>query len=163
MRRLLARAGLPASLVACGLLAACGSAGDTYFAQGSRRSEGALVRGGVENGPWVYRYPDGQIRERGTWAFGHKRGTWTQWYPAGQKHSEGAREWSADLRASPREGPWTFWYSNGELRARGTYDAGLAEGPWLWWDHLGQLDSRRSGTYAGGTRTGDLPAESSRR
>lgn len=150
------RFALPTLLVLGGFLSACGAAGDTYFAEGSRRTEGDLIRGGVEHGSWTYRYVDGQVRERGTWAFGHKQGIWTQWYATGQKHSEGLREWSTELQASPREGPWTFWYSNGELRARGTFRSGLAEGAWLWWDHLGALDSRRSGEYAGGERIGEL-------
>ena len=149
--------GLLCLLVLSGFLAACGAAGDTYFAEGSRRSEGALIRGGVEHGPWSYRYKDGQVRERGTWAYGHKEGTWTQWYATGQKHSEGVRHWDAELQASPREGPWTFWFSNGELRARGSFRAGLAEGTWLWWDHTGKLDASRSGDYAHGVRAGDLP------
>lgn len=145
-----------AVLLLCAL-SGCGSSGDTYFAHGSQRTAGARVRGGLEHGPWTYRYADGQVREQGTWSHGHKVGTWTQWYPTGQRHSEGRRQWDESLRASAREGPWTFWYSNGELRAQGAFHAGRAQGPWHWWNHLGELDPRRSGVYAEGERVGDLP------
>lgn len=145
-----------ASLLCLTLLAACGASGDTWHAAGSMRTAGALDGSGRPHGGWTYRYADGQVRERGTWDHGLKLGTWTQWYPTGQRHSEGARAWNPELRASSREGPWTFWYSNGELRAQGSFSGGLAEGPWRWWNHRGELDVRRSGTYADGERVGSL-------
>lgn len=141
-------------LLAC---AGCGSSGDTYFARGSQRSAGAYAFDGTEDGAWSYRYPDGQLRERGSWDQGKRVGTWTQWYPSGQRHSTGERRWDAAFRGSPREGPWTFWYANGELRARGSFTDGRAAGEWRWWNHLGELDARRSGVYVDGERVGELP------
>jgi hypothetical protein len=115
-------------------------------------TRGPLDLAGRPHGEWTSWYEDGEIRERGVYVHGRREGWFVQWYPGGQRHSEGERRFDAQAHASLREGDWRFWYSNGLLRGVGRYQAGLPEGPWTWWNHAGVVDAKKSGTYRAGER-----------
>ena len=138
-------------LTLAALAGACGQRVDCW-PSGVRRSEGRLDWSGRPQGGWSWWYPDGELRERGTFRTGRREGLWQQWYASGQKHSEGERRWDDQARASLREGSWRFWFENGQLRGQGAYERGLAVGEWRWWTDLGALDAGRSGRFAAGVR-----------
>ena len=127
---------------------------------GSLRVEGSTDLSGRPDGEWTWWYPDGTVRERGTFDAGRRVGRWTRWDPNGQRHSEGEREPviaeasdpDALRRGSHRTGEWRLWFSNGQLRGRGRYERGRLEGPWTWWDHEGELDPERTGADRSGER-----------
>jgi antitoxin component YwqK of YwqJK toxin-antitoxin module len=133
------------------LAGACGQQVDSW-PNGVRRSEGRIDWSGRRQGGWSWWYPDGELRERGTFRAGRRDGLWQQWYASGQKHSEGVRLWDDQARASLREGPWRFWFENGQLRGQGAYEGGRPVGEWRWWTDLGVLDAGRSGRFAAGVR-----------
>ena len=146
---MIARLLFPVLLLA---LCGCGSQQRSWHDNGVLQSEGRVGARGHETGVWTYWYPEGELRERGTWDAGRREGTWTQWYPTGQRHSTGERRWDAESGAAPREGLWRFWYSNGQTRAVGNYERGEPVGAWTWWNHLGEVDHDRSGIYEHGAR-----------
>ncbi|MDZ4773358.1 MAG: hypothetical protein SGI72_09525 [Planctomycetota bacterium] len=145
------------ALVALALLSlsSCGNAVE-YYSDGVRRAEGPLVfrsekripaSSEREDGTWTWWYPNGERRESGTHAEGHRTGEWTQWYPNGQRRSRGERVWSEALHASPREGMWTYWHENGEILSRGVFVNGAREGHWDFSREDGSLDPEYSGEY----------------
>ena len=119
-------------------------------ASGVLRARVGLNLAGRAEGPWTAWYPDGEIRERGSFAGGHRQGLWTRWYPNGQRHSEGERRWHPEPGAALREGRWRFWFSNGQLRSEGHFEQGLRQGPWSCWNHRGQVDREQTGEYRAG-------------
>jgi antitoxin component YwqK of YwqJK toxin-antitoxin module len=133
-------------------LVSCGETRRSWHGNGVLRHEGNVDLLGRCSGTWTYWYPEGELRERGTWKADHRAGTWTQWYPDGQKHSEGERVWDEEQRASPRHGRWSFWYRNGQIRGVGEFDRGRPVGEWKWWNHLGRFDTKRSGVYEDGVK-----------
>jgi antitoxin component YwqK of YwqJK toxin-antitoxin module len=140
-------------LLLLGGLAACGRTSEWVDPRtGILGSRGGLDLAGRPHGEWTWWYENGEIREHGSFFHGKRQGRFVQWYPGGQRHSEGERRFDPESRASPREGPWSFWYSNGRLRGRGSFEKGEPVGEWSWWDHAGVPDARRSGTYRDGRR-----------
>ncbi len=71
-------------------------------------SEGLFVEG-KRDGAWVWKYPNGQIREEGVFKDGKETGTWSSYYENGQK--EGTGEYVNGLR----EGLWTWWRQDGKV------------------------------------------------
>jgi len=138
-------------LTLAALAGACGRRVESW-PNGARRSEGPLDWSGRREGEWSSWYPDGELRERGSFREGRREGLWRQWYASGQKHSEGLRRWDEGARASLREDPWRFWFENGQLRGEGRYERGLPVGEWRWWTDLGSLDVGRSGRFEAGER-----------
>ena len=77
---------------------------------------------------------------------------WRQWYPNGQRLSEGERRYDPQMGGEEREGPWTFWYSNGRVRATGSFRAGRRHGPWVFYDDAGTIDEFHTGDYVDGVK-----------
>lgn len=135
-------------LVAIAMLGAACSREAVYYSSGLKRLEGQRTWfGKTEVGDWTFWYPNGDLREKGSYVRGQRTGEWVQWYPSGQRLSQGARRWSAASGGSERAGLWTFWFENGERRAKGCYRAGLREGHWDYTNEDGGLDGLRTGEY----------------
>lgn len=148
---------VPVLLAALGLyLAGCGRRTVAVWPNGVLRLEGGGTFG-AEQGRWTFRYRDGQVREQGRYEGGRRVGHWVQWFPNGQRASEGERGWSEASGASERQGPWLHWHENGTLRARGSYVDGRREGAWEFWTSQGAPDPALSGLYRDGTRIGASP------
>jgi antitoxin component YwqK of YwqJK toxin-antitoxin module len=64
-----------------------------------------------------------------------QHGTWTEWYPSGNKKSEGQYD-----RGIPA-GKFTWWYENGQEQAEGEYEAGQKTGAWITWHANGLKES----------------------
>ena len=126
--------------------------GDARDGPYRRMGEGgvALVEGrfegGLREGLWVERYPDGTERSRGDWRAGRRDGPWSWWYEDG-----GAKKRGVYLDERP-DGPWTEWYRGGDLRVKGSWAEGKPTGVWREWHPGGQLASE--GRYQGGEEEG---------
>ena len=84
--------------------------------QVDRHASGGYVDG-QPDGPWEFRYPNGQRSAAGEFRQGKKVGTWTTWYPDGTLESRGAYE------NDQFEGPWEFYDEQGRC-VREVYRAG---------------------------------------
>lgn len=142
---------LLAALLAVSLLAGCGPESEATWPGGIARFEGD-GKPGVEQGDWLYRYPDGQPREAGRYRSGRRIGVWTQWHRNGQRATEGERSWVEASGASERQGEWLTWHENGTLRSRGRWVDGERQGPWEFWLEQGAVDEKRSGRYEDGRK-----------
>jgi antitoxin component YwqK of YwqJK toxin-antitoxin module len=60
-----------------------------------------------------------------------QHGTWTEWYPNGNKKTEG--QYDHGVAA----GKFTWWYENGQQQAEGAYEAGQKTGAWITWHASG--------------------------
>lgn len=105
-----------------------------------------------EEGDWLWRYPNGELREEGRFEGGRRVGLWTQHYPNGQLRSRGARCWNPATSSSERDGPWTLWHVNGIAAEVGLYCAGARVGHWEFTNEDGSLDATRTGEYHEGEK-----------
>lgn len=134
--------------LALALLASCSREVVRAGRTGGLRLAGAeTCTARAETGTWSWWYPDGELREQGSYEHGRRAGVWTQWYPNGQKRAQGERRFCASTGRSEREGVWVFWHPNGREAARGLYCAGLRCGLWEYTNQDGGLDGDASGEY----------------
>ncbi|MBK7874852.1 MAG: hypothetical protein IPJ77_03735 [Planctomycetes bacterium] len=116
----------------------------------ARGDRGVLSR--AREGHWSFRYPNGELREEGSYSAGRRTGSWTQYAPNGQLRSRGERRWNAQTASSEREGEWTFWHANGVVAEHGLYTAGLRAGHWEFTNEDGSVDAARTGEYHQGVK-----------
>ncbi len=64
-----------------------------------------------------------------------QHGAWTEWYPSGNKKTEGQYDRGVAL------GKITWWYENGQEQAEGEYEAGQKTGTWTTWHPNGLKES----------------------
>ena len=85
--------------------------------------------GGVAEGPFWSRRPDGTLRVWGNAHGGQTEGRWLGFHPSGAKSIE------ATYRAGQLVGPFRMWSQDGHLVYAGTHDAqGEMDGTWTrWW------------------------------
>jgi MORN repeat variant len=137
-----------AALLGCTLLAGCQKRVQRSWPSGSPRFEGRISRiDGEREGPWSFWFPNGRLREQGSYTDGRRVGRWRQWHANGQPRCEGERSGEAADERSPRTGYWRFWYENGKPEAQGVFVRGLREGRWDYHLTDGELDGDRSGEY----------------
>lgn len=89
-----------------------------------RSSEGNYVDG-VQNGPWIYWYANGNPKMRGSYTLGVQDGPWTTYHPNGGPASKGQYVNGAE------QGTWQFWDEESTWRAQGDFVGGHREGLWL--------------------------------
>lgn len=77
-----------------------------------------LVGCGPSDGPYVDHYPNGQVKEKGTYRDGQKSGQWVFYWQDGAKKTEGYY-----TRSVP-SGTWMFYDRQGRLIGQGTYRDG---------------------------------------
>jgi antitoxin component YwqK of YwqJK toxin-antitoxin module len=129
-------------------LPACTRHVERDWPRGTKRFEGSVSRiDGAREGLWTFWFPDGMLREQGSYSAGARVGRWKQWHANRQLRSEGEREGTPGSDSSPRTGYWRFWYENGKPEAQGVYVHGLREGHWDYHLTNGTLDGDRSGEY----------------
>ena len=61
-------------------------------------------------------YPNGKIKEEGTYKDGEKDEKWTYWHENGQKKSEGT------YKDGETDGLWTKWHENGQKKVEATFN-----------------------------------------
>lgn len=98
---------------------------------------------GAQDGPWVYRYDNGQVAREGEYASDKQVGEWRAYYRNGSPKYVG----SFDAEGY-RSGLWTYWHESGQRRAQGHYEDGREEGLWSFWQESGTLESQ--GDYQAG-------------
>ncbi len=64
-----------------------------------------------------------------------QHGAWTEWYPSGNKKTEGQYDRGVST------GKFTWWYENGQEQAEGEYEAGQKTGTWTTWHSNGLKES----------------------
>jgi antitoxin component YwqK of YwqJK toxin-antitoxin module len=107
-----------------------------WYTLGQKRFEGAYLPS--PNIPqatydwWYSRVATSAIAPAGR---DQQHGTWTEWYPSGNKKSEGQYD-----RGVPA-GKFTWWYENGQEQAEGEYEAGQKTGAWITWHANGLKES----------------------
>jgi antitoxin component YwqK of YwqJK toxin-antitoxin module len=92
-----------------------------------------LRRSEKRHGPFQTWYPDGQLRQEGTYRYGQPQGRWTYYYPNGQKRMDGT--W----RFGKTQGRWTYFHENGSRESAGRFLMGKREGRWTYWDTAGEM------------------------
>lgn len=132
-------------VVAASGLAACqlGENLLTRFFRSPERS-GRMVNGKQE-GDWVFRYPSGALKAKGSYQNDKQIGPWTYWYENGNV------EWEGEFAAQRLGGPSRFGFENGKNRAVGLFVDGLEEDLWTFWQQSGGLDCE--GDFARGQAT----------
>ena len=78
-------------------------------------------------------YPNGGLREQGTWAHGLPVGVRTRWHSTGHKAEQGS------FVAGLREGPWPSWYRAGQLAWSGSWSGGERQGTWTHFTESGEV------------------------
>ena len=66
---------------------------------------------------------------------GPEHGVWTEWYPSGNKKTEGQYDRGVAV------GKITWWYENGQEQAEGEFEAGQKTGTWITWHPNGLKES----------------------
>ncbi len=102
--------------------------------------EGGFDDNGLPQGPWLWRYADGQPKHEVHYDLGVAEGFETYWYPSGRKEIQCRRV------GGKREGESSFYHPNGELASRGRFSGDSKEGEWSYYDADGNLV--RTCTYA---------------
>ena len=75
------------------------------------------MKNGKQEGPWTFHYPNGKLKEKGT----YKDGSW--------------------------HGPYISFWDNGQIEMIGSYKNGWLEGRWVAYDRDGRKDIVFSGNY----------------
>ncbi len=134
--------------------------------------EGQLApSGGHRVGPWVIRFPDGNLYTEGSYDDqGYETGRWISYYQTGNKystgdylqgdetghwvmwHSNGTKSEEGDYLHGQRTGRWVMWYSNGNISSEGTYINGEVSGHWIEW--YSDKIKKEEGDYLHGLKTG---------
>lgn len=96
----------------------------TDATQEKRSSEGSYENG-VQNGPWVTWYENGNPKSRGSYTLGVKEGLWTTFHPDGGQAAEGHYVQGLE------QGSWQFWDAASSWRAAGEFVGGHRDGVWL--------------------------------
>ncbi len=104
----------------------------TSFFRSPERS-GRMIDGKQE-GEWVFRFPSGAEKAKGSYKDDKQIGPWTYWYENGNV------EWEGEFDAHRLSGPSRFGYENGKNRAVGLFAGGLEEDLWTFWTSAGALD-----------------------
>ncbi len=65
-----------------------------------------------------------------------KHGTWTEWYPSGNKKTEGQYDHGVAI------GRFAWWYDNGQKQAEVDYQNGVLGGTWITWHPNGLKESQ---------------------
>ncbi len=65
-----------------------------------------------------------------------KHGAWTEWYPSGNKKTEGRYDHGVAV------GRFTWWYENGQKQAEVDYQNGALGGTWITWHPNGLKESQ---------------------
>lgn len=88
---------------------------------------------GIMNGPAVYFYPDGQLKEVAHYTDGLKDGQVIRYAENGMVLME------AHYRHGQKDGVWKIWDKDGNLCMRIVYTNGEKSGVWKQWDEKGRL------------------------
>ena len=88
---------------------------------------------------------------------GKKQGTWNDFYPTGEKKTDG------QYTDNYRVGKWRFYRRNGQLEQNGTYNRGRPHGLWTWYYEDGNIlreesffNGREDGTLIEYSQTGRI-------
>ena len=87
----------------------------------------------MSDGPFIKRYPAGNIEVMGNFLNGKREGMWAYFYPNGKQWSE------CYYKEGIKEGPVTTAFENGQKRYEGFYVSGKEQGKWKFWDEKGKL------------------------
>jgi hypothetical protein len=93
--------------------------------------------GGVMNGPAVYFYSNGDIKEVANYANGLKNGEVVRYAENGNILMQ------THYRDGQKDGVWKFWDINGNLRMKISYTNGKKSGVWKQWDERGILIEKK--------------------
>ena len=99
-------------------------------------------KNGQKDGPWVFYYPNGQLKEKGDYKNGEREGSWVEYYEHGQLRDKG------DYKNGEKEGPRVSYWDNGQVFEKGDFKNGKREGPWVSYWQNGQLEMK--GDYKNG-------------
>lgn len=99
----------------------------TFYASGSKRSEGAYD-GDLQSGHWRF-YRDGAgVEMEGSFDSEARVGTWTFYHPNKQKSAEGV------YRSDDQDGSWTYWDADGHRTQEGQFRRGRLTLQWTYWN-----------------------------
>jgi antitoxin component YwqK of YwqJK toxin-antitoxin module len=87
------------------------------------------------DGLWTWKFPDGNMYYKLTYAFGKKKSIWIDTYVIGNE-----------------DGPYERFYNNGDLDEKGSYDSGKRSGDWIKFYQNGKLEYK--GTYKNDKKLG---------
>jgi antitoxin component YwqK of YwqJK toxin-antitoxin module len=107
-----------------------------WYTLGQKRYEGNYLR--ASNMPEAtYDWWESKIATSASAPAGPdlQHGVWTEWYPSGNKKTEGQYDRSIAV------GKFTWWYENGQEKAEGEFDAGQKNGAWVTWHPNGLKES----------------------
>jgi antitoxin component YwqK of YwqJK toxin-antitoxin module len=91
----------------------------------------------IMDGPYVEKYPDGQVRIEGVIKNGERNGQWTAYYPDGTKQSEDFFE------DGKKNGKTATFYKNGKVRYIGYFKWDKPDGDWAFYDTLGNVATKK--------------------
>jgi antitoxin component YwqK of YwqJK toxin-antitoxin module len=99
-----------------------------------------------QHGAWTEWYPSGNKKTEGQYDHGVAVGKFTWWYENGQEQAEG------EFDAGQKNGAWITWHANGLKESLGEYKAGNLVTRWLHWSADGKLVESREGQEAAAPR-----------
>lgn len=131
------------------LLVGCGGGGTALpyretAVDGKVLVDGQLV-GGVQDGNWIYYWPDGSRRAGGPWRNDKREGRWLWW------HRDGGLATSGSYVNGLQDGLWQYVHQGGKRASEGSYREARQHGPWRYWDSSGKEIA--SGLFVDGART----------
>lgn len=91
----------------------------------------------LPDGPYVEKYPEGQIKIEGEIKNGTRYGQWKSYYPNGTKQSEDYFE------DGKKNGKTATFYKNGRIRYIGYFTWDKMSGNWEFYDTLGNVASKK--------------------
>ena len=115
---------------------------------GLRAGEGEY-RNDRREGPWVFWYPDGELRLECSFRDGVQNGKERRYHPGGQLHQVGT------MKNGRRNGEYRAWRPDGTKAWEGTFVDGEKNGTFTYWRSDGSIDEGASGKYANGVRVSD--------
>lgn len=91
----------------------------------------------IADGEYIEKYPDGNIKIKGTLASGMRKGDWYSYYPNGNKQSECRYE------DNKKNGKTATYYPNGKIRYIGYYLWDQPSGTWEFYNEDGSLNQTK--------------------
>ncbi|MEQ1567772.1 MAG: hypothetical protein ABMA64_19175 [Myxococcota bacterium] len=103
-------------------------------------------QGGLMDGPYLLKFPNGKRAVKGSYAQNLEDGDWWAWYDNGQERYQGK------YNKAKKTGPWTSWHSNGNRAEEGDYLQNRKIGQWTTWYESGH--KREEGLYQNDSKNG---------
>lgn len=98
----------------------------TWVAGGEPAGERAYV-GGLREGPFVERYPNGNMLLEGYYVYDARFYAWRAGYESGQLYIDGT------MYADELHGAYVEYWESGQKKAEGRYSYGRRHGAWSYW------------------------------